>query len=106
MAYDLTPLNAAVDTFEALARGLQTKLLDSAVTTDIASFAAQTRQATDPLLAAATLLTSYVRTAIADLDARASAAEAKVAALEARMAAQETQGADHESRIAALEAQP
>lgn len=84
MAYDLAPLSAAVDTFEGLAVALQAKLLDASVTVDINSFAAQTRAATDPLLAAATLLTSYARTAIADLDARLTAAEARIATLEAQ----------------------
>lgn len=89
MAYDLTPLTASIDTFEALAQGLTRALSDGSAIVDVNSYAKGAQQATDPLLAAATLMASYARAAIADLDARVTAAEA--------------QGADHEARIAALE---
>lgn len=88
-AYDMAPLDASITTFEALARGLTQALLDSAAIVDVNSFGKRTQQATGPLLAAATLMASYLRSAVADLDVRVSACEATLA--------------DHEARLTALE---
>lgn len=75
MAYDLQPLNASIDTFEALARGVTKALADRSAIVDINSYAKGAQAATDPLLAAATLMASYLRTAVTDLDARVTALE-------------------------------
>lgn len=75
-AYDLKPLDDSIAMFQALAYAASAAYWSREATVDLDRYARNSAAATDPLLAAATLMASYARAAIADLDARLTALEA------------------------------